>query len=285
LAVAYARGHKDAEAEREFEEGLRLNPRSAEILGRLADFWVARNDRPRAVARLKLYLAKYPDDANAHQILGFLESGAAQFEAAKAEFERAIQLDPNLALAYLRLGQVYQDQGQTDLAIGRFEKALALQPMLVPLITLVGNLYLDKGNFEVAGKYYQQALAIDPNFATAASNLAWVYAAQGGNLDVALSLAEKAKESLPESDSASDVLAWVEYKKGSYDSARELLEECVQKVPDKGEYHYHLGMVLLASGEKVKARAALQSALRLKLKPEDATQARQALARSGSEAR
>jgi tetratricopeptide (TPR) repeat protein len=237
------------------------------------------------VARVKQYLAKYPDDANAHQILGFLELGAGHYEAAKTEFERGIQLDPNLVLAYLRLGQVYQEQGQTDLAIGRFEKALALQPKAVPLITLVGNLYLDKGNFELAGKYYQQALAIDPNFAIAAGNLAWVYAAQGGNLDVALSLAEKAKELLPESDSISDTLAWVEYKKGSYDSARELLKECVQKAPDKGQYRYHLGMVLLASGEKDKGRAELQAALRLKLKREDSEQVREALSRSGPESR
>jgi tetratricopeptide (TPR) repeat protein len=232
------------------------------------------------VARVKQYLTAYPDDANAHQILGFLDLGAGQYEAAKTECERAIQLDPNLVLAYLRLGQVYQEQGQTDLAIGRFEKALALQPKLVPLITLVGNLYLDQGRLEVAGKYYQQALAIDPNFAIAASNLAWVYAAQGGNLDLALSLAEKAKELQPESASISDVLAWVEYRKGSYDSARELLKECVQNVPDKGQYRYHLGMALLASGEKDKARAELEAALHLKLKREDAQQVREALARS-----
>ena len=36
----------------------------------------------------------------------------------------------------------------------------------------------------------------------------------------------------------SDTLAWVQYKKGSYDSARELLRECVQKVPDKGQYRH-----------------------------------------------
>jgi tetratricopeptide (TPR) repeat protein len=172
-----------------------------------------------------------------------------------------------------------------DLAIGRFENALALQAKLVPLIALLGNLYLDKGNLEVARKYYEQALAIDPNFAVAASNLAWVYAAQGGNLDVALSLAEKAKYLAPDADPISDTLAWIEYKKGIYASALPLLRECVQKAPDKGQYHYHLGMVLLASGDKDKARAELQAALRLKLKREDAEQAREALSRFGPESR
>jgi len=59
-----------------------------------------------------------------------------------------------------------------------------------------------------------------------------------------------------------------------------LLEECVEKQPGSPEYHYHLGMVLLAMGQKEKAREQLESALRLPLVGEDAEQAKQALARN-----
>ena len=90
-----------------------------------------------------------------------------------------------------------------------------------------------------ARKHYEQALAINPNFAIAASNLAWVYTKQGGNLDVALGLAQKAKQLMPELDSITDTLAWVQYKKGSYISAKPLLQECVRKAPQYAPYHYH----------------------------------------------
>ena len=180
---------------------------------------------------------------------------------------------------YALLGQTLREQREIDSAIRQFEKALALQPKSIPLITVMGNLYLDQGNLEKARKYYEQAVAVDPNSAIAANNLAWAYAAQGANLDVALSLAQKAKQLLPDLDPITDTLAWVEYKKGSYASAIPLLQECVQKAPQSPVYRYHLGMALLASGDQNKGREQLQVALRLKLEGGDAEQARQALAK------
>jgi uncharacterized protein HemY len=56
-----------------------------------------------------------------------------------------------------------------------------------------------------------------------------------------------------------------------------LLQESVQKVPDHAIYHYHLGMVELAGGDKVNAKAQLEAALKLKLSGEDAVRARQTL--------
>ena len=94
---------------------------------------------------------------------------------------------------------------------------------------------------------------------------------------MALSLAQKAKQLMPEVDSISDTLAWVYYKKGSYTNAKSLLQDCVRKVPQQGTYHYHLGMVLMADGEKQKAKSELEAALKLTLPSTDAKDARQAL--------
>ena len=142
----------------------------------------------------------------------------------------------------------------------------------------MANLYLNKGDLQNARLYYQRALSVDPDFAIAASNLAWVYLKQGDSLDEALALARKAKQLLPELDSVSDTLAWIQYKKGSYANALPLLRECVQKVPNHAVYHYHLGMVLIASGEKEKGKEQLSSALGMNLTEEDAQEARRTLA-------
>ena len=45
-----------------------------------------------------------------------------------------------------------------------------------------------------ANGYYQKVLDLNKNFAPAANNLAYNYAQYGGNLDVALGLAQKARE-------------------------------------------------------------------------------------------
>jgi hypothetical protein len=57
-----------------------------------------------------------------------------------------------------------------------------------------------------------------------------------------------------------------------------LLQECVQKSPDSSQFHYHLGLALIASGQKAKGREQLESALRLKLDHAEAQQAQQFLA-------
>jgi tetratricopeptide (TPR) repeat protein len=218
-----------------------------------------------------------PNDSEGHVVLGALNFGSNNYGAALREFERSIELDPKNVQAYLRLGKVYEAEGQTDLAIARYQKALDLQPGLAPLATMVGNLYLNKGNLAAARKYYAQALDADPNFAVAIANMAWVDAQEGKNLDVALGMAQKAKSEMPEVPSISDTLAWVMYKKGDYSGAASLLEECIQKSPDSPEFHYHLGMALMATGQKGKGREQLEDALRMKLDRDDSQQAQEVL--------
>ncbi len=88
--------------------------------------------------------------------------------------------------------------GQTDAALDSYQKALALQPTSTMVNNAIGNLYLGKDDLKSAGKYFQAALAQDSHNPVAANNLAWVYAVQGENLDMALSLATQAKQIAPD---------------------------------------------------------------------------------------
>jgi len=279
LALAYAAGRKWPEADKEFAAATQLAPQSSEALAVWCDSLVARKQSGRALALVSQHLASYSNEAYSHEVMGALDSELKQDDKAQAEFEKSLQLNPNLPGSYLRLGKLAEGRGDLDGAIRHYEAALKLEPRFVPLITMIGNLFLKQGNLDRARKYYEQALAINPNFGIADGNLAFVYAQQGGNLDVALSLAQKAKQLLPDMDSITDTLAWIEYKKGSYASAIPLFEECVRRAPAYPTYRYHLGLALLASGDKHKARESLEAALRLKLGDPDAAGAREALSK------
>jgi len=50
----------------------------------------------------------------------------------------------------------------------------------------------------------------------------------GGNVDVALSLAQTARRGMPDSPNAADTLGWVYYQKGAYRSAIDLFQEALQ---------------------------------------------------------
>jgi len=277
LAQIYSAEKKWPDAQKEFELALQLDAHNTTALAQLADFLTARNESAQALARVQQYVSANPMDANGHVILGSLNFQSKNYSVSQAEFERAIQIDPNNIQAYLRLGKILEQQGQSDLAIARYQKALDLQPKLAPLATMIGNIYLDKGDMETARKYYSEALASDPNFAVAMANTAWVDAQEGKDLDVALGMAEKAKSLEPDVATITDTLAWVMYKRGNYANAMPLLQECVHKSPDTAQFHYHLGMTLLAAGQKAKGKEQLEAALRLNLSTANMQQARQAL--------
>jgi putative PEP-CTERM system TPR-repeat lipoprotein len=279
LGVSYAGERRWVEAEKEIESALKLNPRHAPALSELAGIWMAAGQPAKAIARLQQHTAAYPDYPHGHLVLGALHRQARDYGPAETELARAVQLDPNLMQARLQLGGVYHDQGHLDAAIQQFEAALKLEPRSSSLHVLLGTAQYEKGEPDAARKHFAQALAIDPNSALAANNLAAASAAHGGNLDEALALAQKARELAPDLVNAADTLGWIQYKKGLHQAALPLLEECVRKAPESATYRYHLGMVLVATGQKEKARGHLEAALRLKLSGEDAVQAREGLAK------
>jgi Flp pilus assembly protein TadD len=159
-----------------------------------------------------------------------------------------------------------------------FQKALAIQPVSTSINNAIGNVYLQKGDLKSAGKYFQTTLSENAHDPVAANNLAWVYAEQGENLDMALSLATQAKQVAPEMQSVNDTLAWIQYKKGNYRVSVSLAEDAVKSSPDNPGFRYHLGMALSGAGEKDRAKAELQKALQLNLKGQDAEDAHKTLA-------
>lgn len=278
LAQAYEAEKKRAQAEKEFETAIQLDRSDPATLSSYAKFLVTQQQSAKAVTLLQQFVDAHPDNSQGHAVLGELHLGAKNVSTAQAEFERAVQLDPKNIQGYLRMGGLYQEQKQTDAAIGEYQKALVLQPNSAPVMTMIGNLYLEKEDLETARKCYARALEADPNFAVANANLAWVDAQEGKNLDVALDRAQRAKSMLPDVPTISDTLAWVMYKKGNYSGAIPLLEECVKKSPDSAQFHYHLGLALMAAGQKQSGKTQLQSALEMNnLRHADRSQADQAL--------
>jgi tetratricopeptide (TPR) repeat protein len=278
LGRVYASERKWADAQKAFEDALRLDPRFVQALDGLASLWVQQKKPAQALSRMEQYVAAYPQDAAGYLILGSLHADLKQYDQARSELAQAARLDSTLVMARIRLADICRLLGDIPAAIQAYEEVLRLQPKSPAVHTVLGDLYQRQRNLPMAQKHYEEALAIDPGFALAANNLAWLYAQDnGGNLDVALSLAQKAKELQPELLNSTDTLGWIVYKKGLYREAIQLFRECVTKAPDSGTYRFHLGMALLGAGDRKQGKAQLEAALHMTLAPENTAQARQAL--------
>jgi tetratricopeptide (TPR) repeat protein len=115
----------------------------------------------------------------------------------------------------------------------------------------------------------------------AANNLAYLMVETGGNTDVALTLAQTARRALPDSPDTADTLAWVYYYKGTYASARDLLEDAVKINPNNASIHYHLGMTYSKLNDKTNAELHLKKAVSLAPNTHTATDAQVALTHLG----
>jgi len=95
-----------------------------------------------------------------------------RLDEAIAEFERAVEVDPNYAAAYFNLAYAYERRDRIDDAIAQYKKAIQLEPGNVLGHNNLGVLLDKKGLYDEAIGIFERALKIDPSNATVQGNLA-----------------------------------------------------------------------------------------------------------------
>jgi Flp pilus assembly protein TadD len=148
-------------------------------------------------------------------------------------------------------------------AITAWEQWLGTHPTDAGALAVVGTLEESRGDNGKAEAYYRKSLQIQPQQPVAANNLAYRMLLNGENVDVALTLAQSARQSTPNSPNTADTLAWAYYYKGTYAFARDLLEDAVKAAPGNATMEYHLGMVYAKLKDKNNASIHLKKAVSL----------------------
>src|SRR5205085_5450280 len=121
-----------------------------------------------------------------------------------------------------------------------------------------------QGKYIEAERVYEKILADHAKAPLAANNLGWLYSEHEGNLDVALTLVQKARPDLPKSAEVDDTEGWIYYKKDLATMAVPLLEQASRANPQNALFAYHLGMAYSKAGNREKAKAAFELALKAK---------------------
>jgi TolB-like protein/Tfp pilus assembly protein PilF len=104
-----------------------------------------------------------PDLAEAHVALGvFYYYGYRQYDQALAEFQRAIQLQPNNAPAIEYSGYVHRRQGQWTRCLEELTKALELDPRSADVAGNLGQTYGLLRMWKDAERVARHAVSIDP---------------------------------------------------------------------------------------------------------------------------
>jgi protein O-GlcNAc transferase len=127
----------------------------------LANEAIDKMDFAAALDPLQKYIAQRPDEPYAHFQLGYAYTGLKRRDDAKAEFSRAIALDPKMAAAHLNLGLVLMDS-DPGAAADAFRRAAELQPTESRPRFLAGFCLEHAGKFPEAIEQYRAALALSP---------------------------------------------------------------------------------------------------------------------------
>ncbi len=110
-----------------------------------------------------------------------LEAGGRVEEAINL-YEKALELDPQLAAAHVNLGTVYFTSQDWKKAEHYYRQAIEANPNYPLAHFNLANLYDERGDQEQALTHYQTALKLDPNYADAHYNVALLYQASGSSL-------------------------------------------------------------------------------------------------------
>jgi len=100
-------------------------------------------------------------------------------DEAVALYEKAIELDPWLAIAYTNLGNIAFRRQQIEEAERRYLKALDVDNQQPEAQYNLGYLMLERGCPDESVQYFLGALSADPQFADAYFNLAMAYEQSG----------------------------------------------------------------------------------------------------------
>jgi tetratricopeptide (TPR) repeat protein len=97
----------------------------------------------------------------------------------------AIRLDPTVAVAYFKRGNIQLRLGQPDAAIADYTEAIRLAPESAPYHNNRGRAHFEARHFDQATADFDEALRIDPGFAVAHFNRGLAREAMG-NRDLAI---------------------------------------------------------------------------------------------------
>lgn len=217
-----------------FEQALAIAPDYARALAGLADahlstigFISAEEAYGKAKPYIQQALALDPLCAEAHATLGrILWLSDGDVHEAESEFLRAIELNPNYALAHELYVGLLRHTGRAKEACQRSEIALSLDPLSASLILRYAGSLHAAGRLVEAVDQYQKALEINPVLEEAWWGLWYSLAIQ-----------------------------W------DWDQAEVVTRRCVEQYPDNPYAHVNLSQCVVCRGRSAEALVEIRKAL------------------------
>jgi tetratricopeptide (TPR) repeat protein len=257
------------EAIKYFKDAIEIDTNYALAYAGLADsYWMLHDYGyiPEKDARTisKSYVMKAleidPNLAEAHTTLASIKMNEWDWEGAKREYERAIQLNPNYATAYQWYANYFSYiKGQHEEAVNMAKRARELDPLSPVVNQNVGRRFYIARQYDQAIEEINKALQIAPDFFPSHRVLGLAYLAKGMNSEAI----EELKRAVDLSGGSLDPFARLGYAyavAGNKEKAVEIMNDIKNRPIEEGVSSWAQAMIHIGLGDNDAAIKLLEKA-------------------------
>jgi tetratricopeptide (TPR) repeat protein len=284
LGVVNLAQGKYKEAHDAFQRTYEMSPVNARGLMGMVETEMAENKPDEAIKILQGEAVKAPNRLDVQLALGDTEVRAGRYDLALGYFQRVVEgLDKNAKVrgdVYKRIGETYRRKGDLANSINALEEGRKFLPDNPIILSTLAMVLDAAGRYTEAKQVYLATIKLDPNNAVSLNNLAFLMAENNGDLDQALTMAQRAKQLLPNLPEVSDTLGSIYLRKNLSTDAVDIFKDLVTKVPTSSTYHFHLAKAYFQQGDKLRAASQLQLALKYSPAPNEKNQIQDLLLKS-----
>jgi adenylate cyclase len=252
-----------------FERAIQKDPNYALAYAGLAESYITlsqpwsgalspKEALPQAKAAATKALAIDDSLGEAHSALAHvIELYDWDWQGAEKEYRRALELNPNDAMAHDWYGEYLQVMGRNEEGFVQVRQAMQLDPLNAHLADDLGFHFYAARQYDDAIRALQKRFELEPDDGEAHLGLAWVYGEKKMHRE-ALAEMEKVVNLWNRNDVAVASLGKILGYSGRKQEARKLLEELEERSKHRYVSPYLIALVRIGLGERDQAIASLE---------------------------
>lgn len=261
LGFAFYKLNKSQEAITNFLQATALKPDYEQAHHSLGDayFYLAK-DYKQALEPYKKALELKPEQPNVNYNVGWILNDLERYEEAIPFLQKAIEQKVNTpAFAHQEIGFAHYKRKNNPAAIANYQKAIALKTDYALAYFGLGDVYFSNmKQYDEAAKAYELGLKYQPESADALYRLGWCLG-ELGQYQAALAPLQKVLTLKPDHFNAQRELGYAKYCLKNYAEAISIFKKILQENEKDSLALYYLGITYVAQGDRANATTTLNS--------------------------
>ncbi|MGQ9634698.1 MAG: tetratricopeptide repeat protein [Bryobacteraceae bacterium] len=251
--------------------------RSAACLAGDAESLAATGQTTKSLELLDKQLAARPHDRELKLAAAGMFQKLKLYARARALYEELVRADPDSVSPRVGLAAASLALDDPSVALNHLQAAANRDPNNPVVLHYLSVALISLDRRDEALEVCENLLRLRSDDPVVLNNTAYLLAETGGDLQRALTYAQRAVRAVPSERDFSDTLGWVCLKSGLTKQAADVYRSLVASSPDNPLYRYRLALALHQAGDHEKARQEAELALRLKPAPSQLQSVRELL--------